>query len=447
MISNRGQLKLEHLDRTSNQICDTIFEVSKSNDDRYVAARQKKSFLVFYLLDQFAQHEFKCERNIPFMSGTFIDKYFFTIDANRVVQRYDLSDGREYGQMHLKLPKNNSYWCQLKSYGSQLVFADENKLKIYDSRLYGKKASKCMEMALDSITEKCEEITCIQTDASEHNVYVSTTHNLFVFDVRYGMESGNQLTRYTHQMKTPPMMIECWGGGATGCAPNERLITLAGTFTDDITITQHIKSQNEKLRNHNIPQKMVSLSDACKKLRENGLRSEAEKVFNVNRSINIGTKFVKMNSNLFLLSEKSSGEIFYQQITPDNIDDQMHEIDDKLFRNLDLGHRNENPATVTSVTNFDSIKRVLNFNLPNETDVPDVENPKPKKWQLSMEQLSAYKDILSNDLLSVWKEQQMATAAEKTDKTEFVNCWIDRSATATQYTDEVDGRNNDFSMF
>ncbi|XP_055315408.1 uncharacterized protein LOC129575597 [Sitodiplosis mosellana] len=447
LVPTKDQLQLEHLDSTNNKICDTIFEITKSNDSCYVAARQKKRFTLFYLQDELTQQEFQCERNIPFMSGTFTDKYFFTINANRIIQQHDLGERRECGRMHLKLPKNNSFWCQLKSYDNQLLFADENKVKIYDSRLFAKKASKCMEISVDSITEKCEEITCIETDASEHNVYVSTTHHLFVFDVRYGMESGNQLTRYTHQMKTPPMMIECAGGGATGTAPNERLIALSGTFTDDIAIAQHIKSQNDKLRNNNIPQKIVSLSDALyKKLRENGLRSEAENLFNVNRSINIGTRFIRINSNLFLLSEKSSGEIFYQQITPDE-GDETQEIDDKLFCNLDLDTRNENHSTVTSVTNFDSIKRILNFNLPDETEVPDMENPKVKRWQLSMEQLASYKDMLSADLLNVWNEQQLSTGVRKTDKTEFVNCWIDRTSTVTQCEDDVDAPKNSFSMF
>lgn len=446
LLSNKDHLQLEHLDSTNQIICDTIFETMKSNDNFYVAARQKKRFTVFYLQDELQKEEFQCERNVPFMSGTFIDKHFYTIDANRVIQRHDVKERRECGRMHLKLPKNNSYWCQLKTYNNQLAFADENKLKIYDSRLFAKKASKCMEISIDSITEKCEEITCIQTDPDENNIYVTTTHNLFVFDVRYGTESGNQLTRYTHQMKTPPLMIDANGGGATGCAPNERLIALSGTFTDDIAIAQHIKYQNDKLRNNNIPQKILCLSDAYKELRENGLLSEANNLFNINRSINIGTRFIRINSNLCLLSEKSSGEIFYQQITPED-GDGPHDIDDKLFRNLDLGNGNESHSTVTSVTNFDSIKRILNFKLPNETEIPDMENPKPKKWQLSMEQLSSYKDMLSGDLLNVWNEQQLVTSVDKTDKTEFVSGWIDRSSTVTQYEDDIDVPNNSFSLF
>lgn len=440
LVSNKDQLQLEHLDSTNKTTCDTIFETTKSSDNRFVAARQKKRFTVFYLQnddDEFSQQDFQCDRNIPFVSGTFTDKYFFTIDANRVILRHDLNVGKECGRMHLKLPKNNSFWCQLRAYNNQLVFADENKLKLYDSRLFAKKASKCMEISMDSITEKCEEITCIQTDASENNVYVTTTHNLFVFDVRYGMESGNQLARYTHQMKTPPLMIDANGGGATGCAPNERLIALCGTFTDDISIAHHIKSQNDKLRSNNIPQKILCLSDAYKKLRENGLQSEAKNIFNINRSINIGSRFIRINSNLFLLSQKSSSEIFFQQISTIDEGDREDEIDDKLFRNLNLRGGNEAHATVTSITNFDSIKRILNFNLPSEAEVPDMENPKTKRWQLSMEQLSSYKDMLSSDLLKVWNDQQLTSRVDNTDKTEFVSGWIDRSCTVTQYENDV----------
>lgn len=428
LSSNKEKLQLNHLDSTNKIICDTIFEVTKSNDNNYVAARQKQKFTVFYLQDEMAQQDFQCERSIPFMSGTFIDKYFFTIDANRIIQRHDLNGNRECGQMHLKLPKNQSFWCQLKSYNNQLIFADENAIKIYDSRLFAKKASKCIEFGLDSVTEKCEVITCIQPDVNENNLYVSTTHSLFVFDIRYGMESGNQLTRYTHQMKTPPLIIDASGGGATGCAPNERLIALSGTFTDDIAIAQHIKSQNYKVRNNNIPQRIRCLSDAYKILQENGLQSEANNLYNDNRSINIGTRFIRINSKLYLLTEKSSGEIFYQQITEDENQDD-HEIDEKLFRNLDLSEKDEKkPSKVTTVTNFNCIKRILKYNLPTDMEIPDIENPKPKKWKQPIEQLSLYTDLLTADLLSVWNEHELTTREDKTDKTEFVNGWIDKSS-------------------
>lgn len=451
LVSNKDQLQLEHLDSTNQIICDTIFEITKSEDNCYVAARQKHHFTVFYLQDELAQQDFQCERNIPFLSGTFNQHHFYSIDANRVIQRHDLKENRECGRMYLKLPKNNSFWCQLKTYKNQLIFADQDKLKIYDSRVFAKKASKCMELSMDSITEKCEEVTCVQADANENNLYVATTHNLYVFDVRYGMESGNQLTRYTHLLKTPPLMIDATGGGATGCAPNERLIALSGTFTDDIVIAQHVKSQNDKLRNNNIPQTISSMSDAYKKLRENGLQPEAANFLNKNRSINIGARFVRLDSNLFFLSEKSSGEIFFQKITQDAHEpNQEQEIDDKLFRNLDLNEKNQTqtkPSCVTTVTNFDSIKRILKYNLPNELNLPDTENPPPNKWQQSMEQLASYKDMLSADLLSVWNEQQVPAAEDKSDKTEFVSGWINKSTAASTFDDDFEAPNNSFSMF
>lgn len=455
LASKKDKLLLEHLDSANQIICDTIFEIKKSNDNSFVAARQKNHFTVFHLQDEFAQQEFRCDRNIPFMSATFNQNKFYTIDANRVIQRHDLKENRECGRMYLKLPKNNSSWCQLETYKNQLIFADENKMKIYDSRLFGKKASKWMETSIDSITEKCDEITCIRADVDENNLYVATTHNLFVFDVRFGMESGNQLARYTHQMKTPPLMIDATGGGATGYAPNERLIASAGTFSDDIAIAQHIKSQNNKLRNNNIPQTILSMTDACRKLRENGLQSEAANLLSKNRSINIGMRFARFDSNLFLLSEKSSGEIFYQKITQEEIEErQEQEIDEKLFRNLDLNDENQiksKQSQVTTVTNFDSIKRILKYNLPEETSVPDTENPQPNKWQKSMEQLASYKDMLSGDLLHIWNEQQIPTTAEKTDKTELVSGWINKSSTGTIFANDNDNAfeapNNSFSMF
>lgn len=446
--SNKNRLQLEHLDSTNEHICDTIFEIIKSTENSYVAARQKHRCTVFALQDELAHQDFNCERNIPFLSATFNEKHFFTIDANRVIQRHDLLANRECGRMHLKLPKNNSFWCQLRTYNNQLIFADQHKIKIYDSRLFANKLSKCMEISMDSVTEKCEEITCVRADADENNLYVSTSHNLFVFDIRYGTECGNQLARYTHQMKTPPLMIDASGGGASGCAPNERLIALSGTYTDDIAIAQHIKGQNDKVRNHNIPHKILGLSDASKQLRENGLLTEAKHLLNENRSVNIGARFARKDSNLYLLSEKSSGEIFYQQITSDE-GQANEEIDDKLFRNLDLGREDQKcPPKVTTVTNFDSIKKILKFKLPeNDTDELDIENTQPKKWQKSIEQLQAYKDMLSGELLSVWNEQQIPEKEDKTDKTDYVSGWVNKStADETFDEDDRDEPHHSFSM-
>lgn len=428
--SSKDQLQIQHLDSTNQVVCDTIFEIFRSNDNCFVAARQKNQFTVFYLQDENAQQDFQCERNIPFISGTFVNDYFYTIDANRIIQRHDLRQNQECGRMYLKLAKNNNFWCQLKAYNNQLVFADEHKLKIYDSRLFGKKASKCMEINFDNIIEKCDEITSIRPDGDEKNLYVATTHNLFVFDVRYGMESTNQLTRYTHQLKTPPFMVDASGGGPTGCAPNERLIALSGTFTDDIVIAQHAKVQNDKIRTNNLPHRILSMTDACRALRENGLHSEAECLQSRNRTINIGTRFIRKDSKLYLLSEKSTSEIFCQQIVED--DGQADpDIDDKPFRNVDVnGIVIEKKPKITTVTNFNSLKRILTYNLPNESDIPDTENPQPNKWQQSMEQLQSYKDMLSADLLNVWSERATATNPEKTDRSDFVSGWINKTSTA-----------------
>lgn len=435
------KLQLEHLDSTNQVICDTIFEVIKSDDNHFVAARQKHQFTVFYLQSENVQQDFKCEHRIPFISGTFVENNFYSIDANRTMQRFNLATKQEYGRMHLKKAKNNSFWCQLKSYNNQIVYVDESKLKIYDSRLFSTKASKCMELNIDSITEKCEGITCIRADADEQNLYIGATHNLFVFDVRYGTESTNQLTRYTHQMNTPPFVIDACGGGATGATANERLILSCGTFTDDIVTTQHSKLQNDKVRTNNIPQRILTMTDAIQNIQENGLYPSTNGSIMDNRSINVGSCFSRIDSELYLLSEKSSGEIFYQKIMQKENHVQRN-LDDKPLRDDNLLCSNSyssNRTKATTVTNFDSIKRILSYTLPDECDLPDIDNPKPKKWQKSMEQLASYKDMLSADLLNVWNERiQPLPVDDKTNKTELVSSWIKRTSNVSTMHSEGD---------
>lgn len=349
--------------------------------------------------------------------------------------------------MYLKKAKNNSYWCQLKQYKNHLVFADEQKIKIYDNRLFGRKASRVMEVHFDSVTEKCEDITCIRPDDSEYNLYVATTHNLFVFDIRYGTESTNQLTRYTHQLSTPPLMIDATGGGVSGDTANKRLVALSGMLSDDIGILQHTKVQNDKLRTNTIPQKVLNTTDVYQKLKENGLQSESESLLAPNRLVNIGARFSRHDSQLFLLSEKASGEIWYQNVSheEDRID---QEQDDKPLRNINKyidDAPKETNIKATTVTNFSSMKKLLKFKLGNKSRTPNTDNPQPQKWQKSILDLSSYKDLLSADLLNVWQEVNPMANEQKPDNKEFVSGWINQSEPVVY--DENEFVNNSQAMF
>lgn len=281
-----------------------------------------------------------------------------------------------------------------------------------------------MELRVDSITEKCEEITTIYSHMDEHNLYVGLTHNLCVIDVRYGTEGSNKLTRYTHQMKTPPFAIDAIGGGIAGTTMNERVICAAGMHAADVMLLQHSKNQGDKVQVNNMPQRIFSPADVDCAMRQNGLQPARAPL---NRRINVGACFVRVRSQLFLLSEKASGELYYQEITHEseerpNIEKQcLHPVDQQPEANEDI--------VATTVTNFDSMKRILTYKLPDDGDQPEFDNPKPNRWQKSYDQLASYKDMLSADLLSVWSERlQPASANNKAEKTELVNRWINKAS-------------------
>lgn len=424
----RNRLDVELLDSTQMKSNSSIFEIIKSDDGRFVAARQRDNFTVFYLQNESALQDLPAANDVPVMSGTFHGDDFFSIDAKHTLKRFNLTRSKETGRTHLKRPKNKDYWCQLKRYNQQLIYADERCIKLYDSRLLGRQESKCTEMSFDNLIESCEDITCIQAEANENNLYVATSHQLFVFDVRFGMETNNQLARYTHQLKTPPMAIDGSGGGATGTMANERLIVLSGTFSEDVVMMQHTKNQNEKVRTNSIPQKILSIEDSCGYLRKNGLREVAECFDEPNKKINIGTRFYRKDSKLYLLTEKASSDLFYQEVMTEEDFLNGGRDDEKPMENLEpiLNKKMpKKPFKATTVTNFKSMRNILKYNLPNDVDETFDRDgsARPERWQQSIEQLSSYKDMLSADLLSIWQVDALKSEV-KPESTALVDGWL-----------------------
>lgn len=429
-----GKLQLKHLDSTTDNVDGTIFEIIKSPHQSYVATRQKSKFTIYPLDNDNVQENITYTDRTPYASGTFVGDHFYAMNMKRTVERYDLTTQQNTGRIHLKKAKNNSFWCQLQTFNQQIVYADERKIKLYDSRLFGTKRAKCMELNVDSLTEKCEEITSIFSHMDEHNLYVGLTHNLFVIDVRYGTESSNQLTRYTHQMKTPPFVMDAIGGGITGATMNERIICAAGMHSDDIVLMQHSKNQGDKVRINNMPQRVYSLADMDRAMQLEGIQPPRAPI---NRGVNVGACFVRAGSRLFLLSEKASGALYYQEITHEG--EERPNIDKRYLHNTDECDDENEEIVATTVTNFDSMKRILTYRLPDDVGLSEFDNPKPNKWQKSYDQLASYKDMLSTDLLNVWSDRiRPTTSNNMAEKAELVNRWINRSSDF----DPVDGNDN-----
>lgn len=441
----RNRLDVELLDSTEMKSNSSIFEIIKSDDARFVAARQRDNFTIFYLRDDSTMQNVPSVNGIPLMSGAFDCNDFYTIDAKHILRRFNLSRScKESGTMYLKRPTNKNYWCQLKRYNQQLVYADERCIKLYDTRLFGSKESKCSEISFDNLIESCEDITSVRADVTENNLYVATTHHLFLFDVRFGMETNNQLARYTHQLKTPPMTIDGSGGGATGTTANERLIVLSGTFSEDVVLVQHTKNQNDKVRTNSVPQKILSIDDSCTCLRQNGLREVAECLEDANKRVNVGTRFYRNDSKLYLLTQKASGDLFYQEIMSEkdfassgrDENQPMESLASILNKNVP-----KKPFRATTVTNFKSMRNILKYNMPSGIgEAFERDDVKLERWQQSIEKLSSYKDMLSADLLSVWQVDALKSEP-KPETTAMVDGWLTASQQPMDFDREEVGSN------
>lgn len=403
-----------------------IYEVIRSDCSSYIAARQKHDFSVFNLQNDSLKCDFRSDK-VPFISGTFQCDNFLSIDVNRTIKRYNLARQQEMGAINLKEPSNTTNgWCQLKEYNSHLLFADHKNVEIYDNRLFGQRDLKCFQINFGNIIEQCEDITCIKTDANENNVYVATTHNLLVFDIRNGKKGNGQVSRYTHQLKTSPFDLDASGGGISGNTANERLIVTAGNSSEDIVMNQHFKLKHkEKLFVNNLPQKILTSGDSYNQSRRNGISIEImDNLINPN-DVNTGVRFLRKNSKLYLITQQSSGQLLYQQI---QLKDKFSNNDERVNRNFhfnrELPQHKKRIYQATTVTNFSSLKRILGIKEPFDNDKLANEKLPVSKWKKSIDQLSEYKDLLSTDLLAIWNIDLMRRNEDKPKGTEIVDRWL-----------------------
>lgn len=417
---------------------ETIFELFKSNNNKYVATRQKHYLKVFYVEDGYERDSMKTKQfhsNIPYVGGTFHGKKtFLTVDMFRTIKKYNLECEKETGRRKMERATNNSYWCQLKSYGHNLLFADAKSIEIFDSRILSRKDFKSLKINLANVTELCDEITCLQTQDSENYFQVATTHNLFTFDIRKCAGVAAQVSRSTHQLKTPPLMMHsiCT---TMGRSTNESLIAMAGSLADDISVGHQIKNFPENTRASISPQKVLSVIDSYGKLQDHGilygtnLMGKSSK--DLAKRLNTGIRLFEKECNIFLFTQNCFGEIFYQNISthPANDDEHIEFTSENLqaWQNaLDMHQSKPTTFTATTVTNFNSISNILKYNLPKvEDEEEETETDQHVyKWQKTVDELADYKDILASDLLSVWNVRSTRDASDKPDPEEIVNNWL-----------------------
>lgn len=415
---------------------ETIFGIYKATDNQYVAIRQKNTFKILYIDHDYSKDSLKTKQfcsDIPFVSGTFHgSKHFLTIDMFRRIQKYDLESAKLAATRKLRRPTNNNYWCQIKSYRDQIMFANSDAVEMLDNRTLSQSSATCLRINLAKLTELCEDITGLQICDDDNHFQVATTHNLFTFDVRKCTGAAAQLTRSTHLLKTPPLLMD------TICIRNNRnmsdtLFALGGSLADDIVVSAQSKNHIDNTIQRMSMQKILTVNNSYDKLRENGMLHDTAQELMTCKDIakyqNTGLKFYQNASDTFLFTQNCFGDLFYQNIdasplendkkpadfTEDHLETWQHSLRNKIASE-------KLTFSATTVTNFNSLQNLLKYEMPMESKV-DVSSHIPR-WRKTIDELSVYKDVLTADLFSIWSIKTTRGIEEKANREDIVQSWL-----------------------
>lgn len=419
---------------------DTIYEIFKSHNNQFVAIRQKNAIKVLYTDNVFAKESLKTKEfssDIPFISGDFLGKRkFMSVDMFRRVHKYDLEYERQMGIRKMCRPTNNNFWCQLKTYRNRIFFADSKTLQILDSRTFSKRDAKGLRLNMSQVTEICEDITCLSMSENENNFHVATTHNVFTFDIRKCTGAAAQMTRATHQLKTPPLIMNsaCLSSGRS---ITETLFAVAGSLADDVTITHNIKNHVENTMHRAPMRKIPNVINSYDKLRENGVLHDTQVELmsckDIAKRQNTGLRIYDNDTNLFLFTQNCFGEIFYQSLStsaqstyekPEFTHENVEVWQRVLGNAVPSGRASKFPAT--TVTNFSSMQHLLKYDMPIEDDDCPMGDDLAyvPRWRKPVDDLAQYKDMLTEDLLGVWSIKSGRLGEGKQDREELVNTWL-----------------------
>lgn len=272
--------------------------------------------------------------------------------------------------------------------------------------------------------------------SNENNFQVATTHHLFTFDIRKCSGNATQLTRTTHQFKTPPLIMDTLTESRSRTS-TETFLAMTGSQADDLALCRMTRNHVVCTVERTPLRKIHTVNSAYEKLRERGLlhntRMESTNSKDRAKRVTTGLRIYGRDSELYLLSQNCYGELFYQNISAHALDSykepEFTERHQKEWRKWLVNSSDKStprPMAATTVTNFNSIQTIFKYNMPlaNEEDSLDDKKVYIPKWRRTIEQLSNYKDILAADLFALWNIRTLKSDDEKTDPKELVESWL-----------------------
>lgn len=321
-------------------------------------------------------------------------------------------------------------WTSVRFIDSnQFICASRKIISVFDIR---QSIEPVIHRDMTSLMGPCEDFTCLEQSSNLYNSFITTTHKLQTLDIRNAMMPT--LT-WVHQLKTAPVMMDINKKDDAG-----ELIVIAGIKSGDVKVFDTTTTEDTAISTH-LPYTPLSVHDAYKYAKSVGKFLDPKSLVQHQlRQSNTGIKLKQINSNQFsLLIKNTCGDIFQQDIkrkeenvSYDNLEPRIRKLvdwDQELRRR---GEReNKLDFRVTDITNFQSMVAYLRSNMHKKINKVNVQpNTQKQVWQMSIEELSSYQDVLANSLLDKWVIPNDVEMDEKyTD--DRMNDWVD--STVEQY--------------
>lgn len=419
----------------------TIFEIKSIVDEPYFTVRQKHYLSIMHLGSKILKLR-KIHSEIPLVSSALDHQSMklILVDAKQHLQLFSLINEKPLSKVNIFENETKiDNWSSVRFVDqNQFVCVNRKYICGYDVRQPIGKPLFCHDFT--SAMGYCEDITCMEQSNDSYNTFIATSHKLHAMDLRNYKDGKIPTFTWTHQLKTAPIMINI-----SKKDDNGELIAIGGVKSSDIkicdTTTIMNNTKNITISTH-LPYAPLSNLDSFKyaKYRGNFLSPNCLLKQQIRQS-NAGIKIKQFNSKKFaLLTQNTCGDVFVQQILhkedtrneipPPNIS-KLTTWDDNLRQKGEK--ENKLGFEVTDITNFGSLAKVLSSksheNLEKHNSAPPV--AQKQKWEMSVEELSSYQDVLASSLLDKWviTEDDVEMDVKYTD--DRMNDWVD--STVQQY--------------
>lgn len=385
----------------------TIYEIKSVADEAFFTVRQKHQMTVINLRFDTLKL-LKIHSEIPLVTSAVDSSMkLILVDVKQHLQLFNLIDVKPISRTEIfsnRMTIDN--WSSVRFIDSnRFICASRKIVSIYDIR---QSIEPVMLHDLTGLMGPCEDLTCMEHSANSQYTFVATTHKLHALDMRNVKKDIVPSLTWIHQMKTAPIFMDICRKDSAG-----ELIAIAGIKSGDVRLFDTAMSNNE-LKSTHLSYTPVSVHDAFKFAQSVGRFLDPNSLVQRQlRQSNSGIKLKSINSEKFsLLTKNNCGDIFQQNIErkDGNVcsgDDQYERLDKLIDWDKQLRHRvekeNKLGARVTDITNFQSMVSYLRSNMHKEIDrTKTMSNIEPQPWEMSIEELASYQDVLANSLLDKW---------------------------------------------